>query len=113
MQRFRSSSISRPAVGSARNQDFGNRAPKCRRRHVESRIATIEIVTDIGKGEVGGCLSRRADLAGCRRQSRSACHTAGHLVDRPAYDEPNEIKEGCVRGRYLFHVWLTICGSAV
>ncbi len=102
MQRFRSSSISRPAVGAVRNQELGNRAAECRRSHVESRIAAIEIVTDIGKEEVGGCLSRRADLGRSRGESGSACHTAGHLVKRPADDEPNKIKESCVRGPHQF-----------
>jgi hypothetical protein len=62
MQRFRSSSISRSGVGSVRNQELGNRAPKCRRSHMEGRIAAIQIVTDIGKEEVCGSLPGRADL---------------------------------------------------
>jgi hypothetical protein len=62
MQWFCASSISRSAVGSVRDQELGNWAPKCRRSHVESRIAAIEVVTDIGKEETGGCLSRRANL---------------------------------------------------
>lgn len=96
MQRFRSASISRSAVGSVCNQELSNRAPKCRRGHVERCIAAIEIVTDIRKEEVGGCLSRRADLGRGRGQSRSACHPARHFVETPAHDEPNEIKEGLV-----------------
>ena len=104
MQWLCASSISRSAVGSVRDQDLGNRAPKCRRRHVESRIAAIEIVTDIFEEEVGGCLSRRADRGRRRGQGRRACQTAGHLVKRPAYDEPNEIKEGGVCSLHRFHV---------
>jgi hypothetical protein len=76
MQRFRPSSISRPAVGSVRNQQFSNRAPECRGSHVESRIATIEIVTDLGKEEIESFLSRRAGLGRCRRQSGRAFHAA-------------------------------------
>jgi hypothetical protein len=108
MQRFRSSPISRSAVGSVRNQELGNRAPKCRCRHVERRIAAIEIVTDIGNEEVEDSLSRRADLGRCRSESRSVGQTAGHLVKRPAYDEPNEVKEDSVRVPHRSQVWLTI-----
>ena len=57
-------------------------------------VVFMKIVTDIVQEVVGGRLSRRADVGRRRSESRSALETAGHLVKRSAYDEPNEIKEG-------------------
>ena len=49
VKRLRSPAIFRSAIGSVRNQEFRDLAPKCRSSHVESRVARIEVVSDIGE----------------------------------------------------------------
>jgi hypothetical protein len=93
VQWLRSSAIFRSAVGPVRNEQFGYGAPECRGSHVESGVAAIEVMTDVGEEKGGGALSHRADLGRCRSQSRNPGHPAGHLLNRPACNESNEIKE--------------------
>jgi hypothetical protein len=49
VKRLRSPAIFRSAIGPVRNQEFRDPTPKCCGRHVESRIARIEVVSDFGK----------------------------------------------------------------
>jgi hypothetical protein len=50
----RASTILRAAVGSVRDQEFGNLTEKCRGGHVKSCVAGIEIVSDVGEEERSG-----------------------------------------------------------
>src|SRR5882672_46704 len=60
MKRLCSLAIPRPTICSVRDQQCGDLTPKCRRGHMESRVASIEIVSDVGKKEGGTVLACRA-----------------------------------------------------
>jgi hypothetical protein len=77
MKWFRSASIPRSAIGSMRNQEFCNRAPKCRGRHVESRIAAIEVVSDLDEEKGRRQLPRRALVGSRSGKTRIAGQAAG------------------------------------
>jgi hypothetical protein len=77
MKWFRSASIPRLAIGSMRNQEFCNRAPKCRGRHVESRIAAIEVVSDLDEEKGRRQLPRRALVGRRSGKTRIAGQAAG------------------------------------
>jgi hypothetical protein len=47
VKRFCPSPISRAAIGSARDQELRNRTPKCGGSHVKSRIARVQVVSDV------------------------------------------------------------------
>ncbi len=51
MKRLCSSAVLRSAIGSTRNQELRDRAPKCRRGHMQRRIAGIEVMSDFREEE--------------------------------------------------------------
>ena len=93
MKWFRSASILRSAPGSVRHQELRNRAPKCRSSHVESGVARIKVVSDVGEEKGRGLLTCSALVGRRRREGRTAGQTPGHLVDVPVHDHADEIKK--------------------
>jgi hypothetical protein len=54
VERLRSTAIFRSAIGCLRNQELRNPAPKCRGSHVQSGVARIEVVSDVGEEKCRG-----------------------------------------------------------
>ena len=94
VKRLRPSAISCAPLGSVRNQEFRNLAPKCRGSHMKSRIAGIEVVSDVGEEKGRGPLTRRAHARRGRGKSRTGSQMARHLVDVPVHDDADEIRKG-------------------
>jgi hypothetical protein len=63
MQRLGSATVARSDIGAGGDQDLGRWTPKGGCRHVQRRIALIEIVGDLGEEEVLGITSRCATFA--------------------------------------------------
>ena len=97
MKRLCSTAILRSAIGAVRNQEFCNRPPKCRGRHVEGRIARIEVMRDVGEEMRRRLLTCRADVGRRGGKRRTGRQTPGHFVDVPVDDDANEIKKGMQR----------------
>ena len=93
VKRLRPSAIFCAPIGSVRNQEFRNRAPKCRGSHVKGRIAGIEVVSDVGKEKSRGLLTRRPNARRSGGQSRTASQAPGHLVDVSVHDDADEIRK--------------------
>jgi hypothetical protein len=62
MKRLRPATIPRSAIGSMLDQEFRNRPPKCRGSHVESGVARVEVMSDVGEEERSGFLTPRTHL---------------------------------------------------
>ena len=65
MQRLGTAAIRCPDACTCIDQELGYRPPKGRRRHVQCRIALIEVMGNVGEEEITGILSRRARLCRC------------------------------------------------
>ncbi len=60
MKRLRSTTVLRTTVCLMPYQKRHNLIPKCRRGHVQSRVASIEVMSNVGKEEGGAIAACRA-----------------------------------------------------
>ena len=94
VKRLRSSPVLRMAIGAARNQQFGDRAPKRRRSDVERCVPGVHVVSDLWKEKGGGALSRGPFGRRHRREHWRRDQAARHFVAVCFGDQPEETKEG-------------------
>jgi hypothetical protein len=104
MQRLGASTILRPATGAVSNQEFRDLPSKGGSGHVESRVACIEVVSNLGVEEVRGRVACRADTGRRSRKSGTASQTPGYLFGVAGHDDADEFLKTGGRGWRRFHV---------